>query len=78
MTITENQNRRLRTKEAAAYCGSTKSSFEKYRLTGEGPAYLKLGRAVVYDVKDLDEWLASKRRFSTSEKGEDESHEQEK
>ena len=60
------QSRRLRT-AAAAYCGSTKSTFEKYRLTGEGATYSKLGRVVVYDVADLDAWLESKKRRSTSE-----------
>ncbi len=61
--------RRLRTAEAARYCGSTKSTFEKYRLTGEGPVFMKLGRVVVYDLADLDAWLESKRRTSTSDIG---------
>jgi hypothetical protein len=58
---------RFRTAEAAAYCGSTKSTFEKYRLTGEGPVFMKLGRVVVYDLNDLNDWLDSKRRTSTSD-----------
>jgi predicted DNA-binding transcriptional regulator AlpA len=61
------QSPKLRTIPAAEYCGSTKSTFEKYRLTGEGPAYIKIGRVVVYDRDDLDAWLASHRRMSTSE-----------
>ena len=56
----------LRTPAAAAYCGSSTSTFEKLRLTGGGPGYLKLGRRVAYDPADLDAWLATKRRFSTS------------
>ena len=60
-------NRRLRTADAAAYCGSSKSTFEKYRLTGEGPAYSKIGRVVVYDKADLEIWLNSKKHNSTSE-----------
>ena len=67
MNHTENQKRRLRTADAAAYCGSTKSTFEKYRLTGEGPVYSKIGRVVVYDPADLAAWLESKKRRSTSE-----------
>ncbi len=67
MSHLHSQSRRLRTADAAAYCGSTKSTFEKYRLTGEGAAYSKLGRVVVYDVIDLDAWLESKKRRSTSE-----------
>jgi len=44
-----------------------KSTLEKLRVTGDGPPYLKIGRTVVYDAADLDEWLATKRRNSTSD-----------
>jgi predicted DNA-binding transcriptional regulator AlpA len=57
----------LRTPEAAFYCGSSPSTFEKLRLVGGGPRFIKLGRRVVYDPADLDTWLASNRRASTSE-----------
>ena len=67
MPNTSTQSPVLRTDSAAEYCGSTKSSFEKYRLTGEGPAYIKIGRVVVYKIEDLNTWLSSKRRMSTSE-----------
>lgn len=67
MQDTSTKPPRLRTADAAAYCASTKSTFEKYRLTGEGPAYIKLGRVVVYDLEDLDTWLDSKKHNSTSE-----------
>ena len=60
-------NRKLRTSAAADYCGSSKSTFEKLRLTGGGPVFIKLGRTVVYGVDDLDAWLAKNRRHSTSE-----------
>lgn len=63
------QSQRLRTRSAAAFCGLSKSTFDKYRLTGEGPVFLKLGRSVVYDVADLNIWLDSKRRSSTSDQG---------
>jgi hypothetical protein len=56
----------LNTRAAADYCGSTASTFEKLRLTCGGPVYAKLGRRVVYRVEDLDAWLASNRRQSTS------------
>ena len=59
----------LRTPAAAAYCGSSTSTFEKLRLSGGGPRYLKLGRRVAYDPDDLDAWLASHRRTSTSDRG---------
>ena len=55
--------------EAAAYCGSSASTFEKLRLHGGGAVYSKIGRRVVYRVEDLDSWLAANRRRSTSDKG---------
>ena len=38
--------------------------------TGFGPAYSKAGRNVVYHMQDLDAWLVSRRRLSTSDTGE--------
>lgn len=63
------ENRRLRTEEAARYCGSSKSTFEKMRVHGNGPVYSKLGRVVVYAIPDLEQWLDSRRRRSTSDRG---------
>ena len=67
MLATQSNRQRLRTPKAAAYCGSAESTFEKLRVTGGGPAFLKLGRTVVYDTADLDAWLESKRCLSTSD-----------
>jgi predicted DNA-binding transcriptional regulator AlpA len=61
--------RMLRTREAAEYCGSSASTFEKLRLRGGGPIYSKIGRRVVYRLEDLDAWLAANRRRSTSDTG---------
>lgn len=63
----QTDKRMMQTVEAAAYCGSSASTFEKLRLTGGGPRYVKLGRRVVYDPADLDSWLAAHRRTSTSQ-----------
>lgn len=51
---------------AAAYMGLSSSTLNKLRVFGGGPAYLKIGRRVVYQATELDEWLVSKRRASTS------------
>ena len=60
----------LRTPEAAAYVGLSASTLEKFRLTGSGPVYQKAGpKIVVYRIDDLDAWLASGRRTSTSDPG---------
>jgi len=57
---------KLRTEQAANYAGMGTSTFEKLRLKGGGPVYIKVGNIVVYDPDDLDRWLAAHRRQSTS------------
>ncbi|WP_260682905.1 helix-turn-helix transcriptional regulator [Rhizobium laguerreae] len=66
LDISPNQRRMLRTDDAATYTGVSASTLNKLRLTGGGPDYIKLGKSVVYDPADLDAWLSSKRRRSTS------------
>ncbi len=62
-------NLKLKTPEAAEYVGLTASTLEKYRLTGEGPVYIKSGpKIVLYAVEDLDAWLNARRRTSTSDR----------
>ncbi|NVJ64372.1 MAG: helix-turn-helix domain-containing protein [Flavobacteriaceae bacterium] len=61
-------SRMLCTKAAAHYLGLAASTLNKMRLKGNGPEFIKLGpRRVVYDLRDLDRWLASRRRKSTSQ-----------
>lgn len=57
----------LTTREAAAYCRLGKPTLERFRITGDGPTYLKLGGAVRYRRCDLDAWLAARLTRSTSE-----------
>jgi predicted DNA-binding transcriptional regulator AlpA len=61
-------HRRLRTPAAADYLGYSESTLEKKRITGDGPPFIRPGRAIVYDTRDLDAWLASRRASSTSER----------
>jgi predicted DNA-binding transcriptional regulator AlpA len=60
-------HRRLRTPAAADYLGYSESTLEKKRLTGDGPTFIRLGRAVIYDTRDLEAWLAARRATSTSD-----------
>jgi predicted DNA-binding transcriptional regulator AlpA len=60
-------HRRLRTPAAADYLGYAESTLEKKRLSGDGPPFIKLGRAIVYDTRDLDAWLDERRLKSTSQ-----------
>lgn len=57
----------LDTREAAAYVRLSKPTLERFRLTGEGPCYAKMGKAVRYRRADLDAWLSSRLIRSTSE-----------
>ena len=60
--------KKLRAPEAAKYLGSSTSTLAKMRLRGDGPPYSKVGpRIVLYDVDDLEVYLAARRRRSTSE-----------
>ena len=45
----------LDTPEAATYIRLSKPTLERLRLTGEGPPYAKLGKAVRYRRADLDD-----------------------
>ncbi len=55
------------TRQAAELIGMSRRTLEKWRGEGTGPPFLKLGRRVLYSVADLEEWLRSRRRYSTSE-----------
>ena len=63
----------LRTPEAGEYVGLPPSTLEKKRLTGDGPAFIRLGgRAIGYDIRDLDAWLDGQRQSTaTAERPED-------
>lgn len=51
----------LNVSQAAAYLQLSKSRLEGWRNVGKGPAYLKIGKRVVYDVADLDAFALSGR-----------------
>ena len=67
LSITEIPTAVLNTGGAAHYLGLAESTLEKARVTGSGPRYLKLNRAVRYRVSDLDAWMAERTVASTSE-----------
>ena len=47
----------LTTTEAAAYVGLSPRTLERYRVIGDGPPYLRVGRRVLYRRADLDAWI---------------------
>ena len=61
--------RYLRTPEAARFVGLSIRTLEKHRIYGTGPRYSKLGGRVVYAVEDLQSWVQSAAKASTSDPG---------
>lgn len=61
-------DQQLDPKALAARLSVTEGYLAKMRLTGDGPRFTKLGRAVRYDPGDVQAWLNARKANSTSEK----------
>ena len=60
----------LTEEEAAAALGFTARFLQARRHRGDSPPFIKISaRAVRYRPEDLAEWVAKRRRFSTSDPG---------
>lgn len=57
----------LDTPQLAEQVGLSTDTLNKYRVSGCGPKYIKLGSAVRYRPSDVDEWVESRIKSSTSE-----------
>lgn len=58
--------RYMSTFETAEHIRVSTSWLAKARLTGDGPPFIKAGRTVLYDIHDVDRWMAERKRASTS------------
>jgi predicted DNA-binding transcriptional regulator AlpA len=58
----------LNQREAAEFLRLSERTLERFRLTGDGPPYVKAGRRVVYRREDLDRWIEDHVRNNTSER----------
>lgn len=54
--------RLINEKELAEYSGFKIQTLQKWRLLGKGPAFLKCGVSVRYDMADVDRWIESCRQ----------------
>jgi predicted DNA-binding transcriptional regulator AlpA len=64
--------RRVKVAEAAEHLGLSKSHLNKLRLpenAHRGPPFYKVGKAIIYDLTELDAWLAARRCTSTTDGG---------
>ncbi len=55
--------------ETSERLGISTSTLAKWRLTGDGPAFVKIGARVAYDETMIETWLTSRVRRSTSDDG---------
>ncbi len=53
-------SKKLNTQEAAALLGVQPCTLERWRCMKRGPRYAKLGSRVMYDIRDLEDWFASR------------------
>ena len=61
------RSRLLNEKELASEYGFSLKKLQKARCTGDGPVYIKFGRSVLYDVRDVEAFLAENKYRSTSQ-----------
>ena len=50
----------------SARIGQTERTLSEWRITGTGPAYIRVGRGVRYRPEAVDAWLLSRERQSTA------------
>ncbi len=55
--------------EAGKILGLSVRSLQGFRLKGNGPPYVKIGRRVLYSRAELAAYIAARRRTSTSDQG---------
>lgn len=60
---------RYSNREAADYLGLKAATLNKWRVFGQGPPFIKVGHLVRYRKADLDAFLQSRLRRSTSDSG---------
>ena len=57
----------LDSKQLAELLNLSEITIARLRLTGRGPRFCKIGRAVRYRRSDVEKWLEQSQRSSTSE-----------
>ena len=67
--MNESNGHYMNTREAAAWLGLSPRTLDRYRVSGEGPAFHRFGSRVRYLPADLEEWASARRRVSTSDDG---------
>jgi excisionase family DNA binding protein len=59
----------LDTEQVAALLGLRPNTLAQWRVSGEGPMFVKIGRRVRYRASDVDAWITKRSRRSTCDAG---------
>ncbi len=59
----------LTEQEAAQFLSVGSKCLQAWRVRGGGPTFCKVGRLIRYVQSDLESWLETRRRKSTSDTG---------
>jgi hypothetical protein len=59
--------RYLTPKEAARYTSIAVKTLEYYRRVGLGPRFITAGRSILYDIADLDGYMAARKVNNTAQ-----------
>jgi excisionase family DNA binding protein len=59
----------LTTKEAARLMGFHPTTLAKWRVSGKGPPYLKIGRSIRYEYTVVEQWMRERTHKNTSQYG---------
>jgi hypothetical protein len=59
----------LNQREAAAALRLSERTLERYRVTGEGPPFVRTGKRIAYRPEDLSAWVSAHVVTSTSDTG---------
>ncbi|MCD8566597.1 MAG: helix-turn-helix domain-containing protein [Alphaproteobacteria bacterium] len=65
MTPEQKSRRYMDEKQTAFYTGLSQKTLQRYRVAGKGPAWIKAGARVLYDIADIDIWLESRKVQNT-------------
>jgi predicted DNA-binding transcriptional regulator AlpA len=57
----------LNEKEVEQVFGLNRRTLQRWRVTGEGPCFIRANRSIRYAVKDIEDFLSVRKHSSTSE-----------
>ncbi len=63
----QSSNELLTPEETAKYLKTNTGWLAKFRCTGAGPPFLKIGHYIRYDKADLERWIQARRVTNTAE-----------